>query len=102
MQSDLRKLRPRDMNVLSKQDLTDIRTSFDKRWQQLHSCLHSAAYLLTPKHLEDAGAMREPELMGGFHVTVQKLVPSEDQQAVLEQLAMFRDGDGAWGSPMIR
>lgn len=98
----MKKIKAKDMCFLTSADLKHIRDRFDIRWGQLHSHLHSAAYLLNPRFMDDATAMSDAELMAGFHKTVEKLVPAEEAAAVVEQLTMFRDAQGAWSNLNIR
>ena len=96
-------LRASNLHLLSAEDLKDIKDDLLKRWRQLHTPFHAAGYLLSPKHMDDAGALKEPELMQGFKTLVTRLEPDiEKQVMVLAQLATFRRGTGYWCSPLVR
>ncbi len=102
MESELKKLKAKDMTFLTAADLKHIRDRYIHRWKQLHSHLHSAAYLLNPRFMDDTTAMLDAELMSGFHTVVEKLVPASEVAAVVEQLTMFRDAQGVWSNLNIR
>ena len=69
----------------------------------MHSPYHAAGYLLSPAHMGDRDAMDVEELAFGFKTVVEKLIPDVNEQLeVMSQMEMFREGHGAWNSPMIR
>jgi hypothetical protein len=64
-----------------------------KRWEYLHSDMHSAGFVLEPEfQLAEYGQDQNAEVMQRFLNILKKLVPNADDQAkVLQQLAQFRN-----------
>jgi hypothetical protein len=103
VEHDLNSLKASELKLLSEEDLTHIKERWGKRWEMLHSPYHAAGYLLSPAHMDDREAMDVEELAYGFKHVVEKLIPDVNEQLeVMSQMEMFREGQGAWNSPMIR
>ncbi len=70
-----------------------------KRWEYLHSNMHSVGFVLEPefqltKYEQDQNA----EVMQGFLNILEKLIPDvDDQVKALQQLAQFRNQEGLFG-----
>jgi hypothetical protein len=64
-----------------------------KRWEYLHSDMHSAGFVLEPEfQLAEYGHDQNVELMEGFLNILEKLVPdANDQAKVLQLLTQFRN-----------
>jgi hypothetical protein len=75
-----------------------------KRWEYLHSDMHSVGFVLEPEfHLAEYGRDQNAEVMEGFLNILEKLVPNADDQAkVLQQLVQFRNQEGLFGRPGIQ
>jgi hypothetical protein len=89
---------------LSAQKYKQVHAIWQKRWEMLHSDLHSAGYVLDPEYQSpDNGQHTNVEVMNGFHNIVEKLLLDvEEQVKAIEQLARYRNGEGTWGRPMVR
>jgi hypothetical protein len=74
-----------------------------KRWEYLHSDMHSAGFVLESEfQLAKYGEDQNAEVMQGFLNILDKLVPNaDDQTKVLQQLAQFRNQEGLFGRPGI-
>jgi len=103
VEHDLNGLKASELKLFTAEDLTVIKTRWTFRWEMLHTPFHAAGYLLSPAHLDDRGALDVEELAHGFQQVVEKLIPDVNEQLdAMSQLQMFREGEGAWSSPMIR
>lgn len=89
---------------LTAQKYEQVNAIWRKRWEMLHSDMHSAGYVLDPEYQSpDNGQHTNVEVMNGFHNIVEKLLPDVDEQVkAIEQLAKYRNGEGTWGRPMVR
>jgi hypothetical protein len=63
--------------------------------------MHAAAYLLSPKYLENTGALKVSEIQRGWFATISRLVPREQHALVTEQLHAFRNQRGPWMSSAV-
>jgi hypothetical protein len=100
---DLDNLKPGQLKMLSQEDKLHITERWAARWKMMHSPFHAAGYLLSPAHMDDRKAMDDQELAFGFKQVVEKLVPDvEEQLQIMSQMEMFRSGEGAWNSPLIK
>jgi hypothetical protein len=75
-----------------------------KRWEYLHSNMHSARFVLEPEFQSaEYGQDQNAKVMQGFLNILEKLVPDADDQAkALQQLAQFRNQEGLFGRPGIQ
>jgi hypothetical protein len=81
-----------------------INSLWRKRWEYLHSDMHSAGFVLEPEFQSiEYGQDQNAEVMQGFLNILKKLVPDADDQAkALQQLAQFRNQEGLFGRPDIQ
>ncbi len=70
-----------------------------KRWEYLHSDMHSARFVLEPEfQLAEYGHDQNAKVMQGFLNILKKLVPdANDQAKTLQQLAQFRNQECLFG-----
>ena len=61
------------------------------RWEMLDRPMHAAAYLVSPKYLDNTNALKVSEIQRGWFATISRLVPREKHALVTEQLHAFRD-----------
>ena len=102
VEHDISALKPSELKLLTKEDLDHILTRWSIRWDMMHNPFHAAGYLLSPAHMDDREALDVEELALGFKMVVEKLVPDVNEQLeIMSQLQMFREGEGAFNSPMI-
>jgi hypothetical protein len=75
-----------------------------KRWEYLHSDMHSTGFVLEPKFQSaEYGQDQNAKVMQGFLNILEKLVPdANDQAKALQQLAQFRNQEGLFGRPGIQ
>jgi hypothetical protein len=89
------------LDFLSPSECARIHTRFNKRWEQLHSPLHAAGYVLDPEFLSHQ--QHPEEVMEGFLQVVERMLPDpHDQQLVMEQLTRFRAQEGIFARAVVR
>lgn len=70
-----------------------------KRWEMLHSPLHSCGYVVEPEYHDDEQHTNE-EVMLGFHTTMERVLPNvEDQADAIVQLGKYRQKEGLFALP---
>lgn len=82
---------------------SDVFELIDKRWEcQLHRPLHAAGYFLNPEfyygNQEDAGC---EEVTEGLYKVIRRLIPIvNDQDKVMDELALYKNAEGLFGNQM--
>jgi hypothetical protein len=81
-----------------------VHALWEKRWEMLHSDMHSAGFVSDPEfqHAE-YGQATNAEVSTGFLNIVEKLLSDvEDQAKAVEQLAKYRNHEGIFGRPLVK
>ena len=68
------------------------------RWNQYHSPLHAAAYILDPEFQHKGFALvSDNEVVRGWNEILQKMVPFEERRKVRDALGSYRNKEGFFG-----
>jgi hypothetical protein len=80
-----------------------LHSSWEKRWNMLHSDMHSAGFVLDPEFQHaDYGQATNAEVNTGFLNILEKFLPDvQDQVKALAQLAKYRNFEGIFGRPVV-